>query len=231
MSTYSASVLIAEQLNEKWGVNWITPLTVQIFIVLSNPVRQFIAAFITQKKATLLVAKQKYIQQSMKGNTLADAMGKLRVATALLTNPISQFLKVFPLDTIVKDVVSPEVFAGSLTASTQAYTSTSASTQLNALSQLSPDFSDFIMQATGAIPLQIDASIINMIPGFAGFDFFQGINNFSDLASKIQDLEFRAARAIALSTYATAEAASIDTLLNKSDVYLDIITTLDTQGL
>lgn len=231
MSTYSASVLIAQQLNEKWGVTWITPLTVQIFIVLSNPVRQFVYAFITQKKATLLVAKQSFIMLSMKGNVLADAIGKLRIATALLTNPISQFLKVFPLDTIVKDIPSPEVFAGSLTSSTEAYTSSTESTQLNPLSQLSPDFADFITQATQAIPLQIDDSIVNMIPGFAGFDFFQGINNFSDLANKIQDLEFRAARATALSTYATAEAASIDTLLSKSDIYLDIITTLDTQGL
>lgn len=231
MSTYSASVLIAEQLNEKWGVTWITPLTVQIFIVLSNPVRQFIASFITQKKATLLIAKQNFIMLSMKGNILADAISKLRIATALLTNPISQFLKVFPLDTIVKDIPSPEVFAGSLTSSTQSYTSSTASTQLNPLSQLSPDFADFITQATNAIPLQIDASIVSMIPGFAGFDFFHGINNFSDLVNKIQDLEFRAARATALSTYATAEAASIDTLLSKSDIYLDIITTLETQGL
>jgi hypothetical protein len=229
--TYSVAKLIASQLNTKWNVTWITPLTVQIFIVLSNPVRKFIAAFIQQKKATLLIKKQQLAVDSQKGNALASNIASLRVATSLLMDPISQFLKVIPLDTLIKEIPEAEVFTGNMVSSVKSYTSYSSNTSMDVLSKISPDLSNFIAEAIGVIPLQISADTIAAITGFSGFDFFQGINNFSDLQSKLDDLEFRAARATAFSTYATAGLASVDTLINKSDIYIDIITTLDTQNL
>ena len=220
-SSNSLAKQISADLCIKWGVTWITPLLVQVFIVFSLPVRRFIYAFIQQNIATLKWQKQKLLLLALKGNGLATSINNLRAATVIMLEPVNQFLQMLPLDTILKEIPSAPDFTQGSAPSTKGQTTT-----LQSLSKLSTDLAGIIGDIITFIPMHLPPMVVSMDP-----DFFQGINSFSDLEKKIDELEFKLARATALSTYADAGSAYIDNLIQKAQVYIDIIITLDTAGL
>jgi hypothetical protein len=229
-SNYSLAQQISTQLNSKWGVTWITPLLVQVFMVFTLPVRRFVTVIIRQNIATLQVKKQKYVLDSLKGNSLAQSIENLRVATEIVLEPVNQFLQVLPLDTILKEIPSFSNFTQSTTTSIKDTVTTSTDNSLNSLSKISPELSSIISDILNFIPVKIPLQALSSTLGLNAFDFFDGINSFADLQEKVEDLEFRLARATALSTYANAGSSFIDNLLKKANIYIDIIETLDTNG-
>lgn len=100
----------------------------------------------------------------------------------------------------------------------------------SALKQI-PEFSELMSSLSKSVPFNIPASVGNTISEFAGFDFLEGVNSYQDLRDKIDELVFRAARAASLSTYASKSFYSIDDQVDKINKYLDIILTLNAEGL
>ena len=94
---------------------------------------------------------------------------------------------------------------------------------LDSVIKESPELSSLLQEITGAVPLSIPVTWATAIIGIGGFDFFDGITSFRDLTDKVDELRFRAARAIALSAYAQTGNSYIDNQMNKIDKYIDII--------
>jgi len=215
---------LATKMNEKWEVTFVTPMIVQIFIVLSKPVRETLYAFLQTQKAALNIQKAKLVRASLKSNHLADELSKLQTATAIALQPINQILKLMPLDTIIKEIPGAEEIIG------QTYDDIKRNITFDkftdTIARISPDFAEFFDSLTKFIPIKIALGAISNTFG-ANYEFFDGINNFQDLRERIEDLEFRLARTAALSSYAQAGSSYIDVQARKIDVYLDIISTLN----
>jgi hypothetical protein len=100
----------------------------------------------------------------------------------------------------------------------------------SALKQI-PEFSELMKSLSQSVPFNVPASISSQISEFAGFDFFDGVSSYQDLRDKIDELIFRSARASALSTYSSKATYYVDNQIDKINKYLDIIITLNAQGL
>jgi len=216
---------LAEAMNIKWAAPWVTATIVQIFIVLSKEVRDTLYAFLQTQKAALNTAKAKLVRQSLKGNGLAEQINSLQVATAISLQPITQLLKTMPLDTIINEVPWAQDFLGN------SYKNLSEEITfdkfMDGVSKISPDFADFINSLISFVPVKIALGAISNTFG-SNYEFFDGVQNFEDLRQRTEELEFRLARATALSSYAQAGSAYIDFQIKKINVYLDIIVTLNT---
>jgi hypothetical protein len=224
MSRYSVAKEISTELNTKWEVTWITPWVVQIFIVLSLPVRRFLVSTLRSQRALFLLKKQDVVLQTRKGDSLANQLFSLRAAASLALQPVSDVLRVFPLDTILKEIPDANQFIGNLTTDVTDISKVSINSALDYLSKLSPEIAKFLSESISFTPISINSS-------FEGFDAFDGVDSFQDLQDKIDELLFRTSRAVALSTYANSTSSYIDMLLKKFDIYIDIIETLDLRNL
>jgi len=219
---------ISAQMNGKWDVTFVTPLIVQIFIVLSKPVRESLFAFLQQQRAALNTQKGKLVRASLKGDGLANELAKLQTATAIALQPINQLLKIIPLDTIIKEIPGAEEIIGETYDDIK--DELTFDTFTDTLARIFPDFAAFIESLTKFIPVKIALGAISNTFG-SNYEFFDGVSNFQDLRERTEDLEFRLARVTALSSYAQAGSSYIDIQIRKVDVYLDIIATLNTSNI
>lgn len=215
---------IAADMNTKWGVTWVTPLIVQIFLVLSKPVREALYAFLQSQLAFLNVQKAKLVRQSLKGDGLAQQINALQVSTALALQPINQLLQVIPLDTIINEVPEAQELLGNSYQDIKG--EITFDKFMDGVSKISPDFAEFINSLLSFVPVKIALGAISNTFG-ANYEFFDGVQNFEDLRQRIEELEFRLSRATALSSYAQAGSSYVDFQIRKIQVYLDIIVTLN----
>jgi len=190
-----AQNLIAEN---GWDV---TPAYVQVFIVLSQPVRRAIYDLIESQEAALKIQRSSLQVLSKKGDVLGERIAIIQTAVDSALLPVRKALQIVPMDTLVNDFPALEDTAKSI--------------------------SDFLSNIVQATPLKIPA-LTAQIMGFGGFDFFEGVRDFKDLQNKLDDLEFRAARAASLSNYASTGLAYIDNLLSQITLYKDILNFLGT---
>ena len=215
---------IAEAMSIKWAAPWVTATIVQIFLVLSKEVRDILYAFLQTQKAALDTAKAKLVRESMKGNGLAEQINSLQVATAISLQPITQLLQLLPLDTIINELPDAQNLLG------DSYKNLSGELTfdkfMDGASKISPDFASFINGLISFVPVKIALGAISNTFG-SNYEFFDGVQNFEDLRQRIEDLEFRLARATALSSYAQAGSAFVDNQIAKIEVYLDIIVTVN----
>jgi hypothetical protein len=221
---------IAADLNAKWGVTWVTPLLIQIFIVISLPVRTKIYQFLIVQEAWLKVLIAEAVIKSQKWDYIAIQIEALRTALATVSAPINALLNVIPVDTIINAVPQVQSFLGNTNQVTNNATSTSSfNSTTDSLSKVSPAFSSFLQTLTQSIPVKIPAAAISDVLG-SGFDFFDGISSLKDLQNKLDDLIFRSARATAVSTYVGAGGSYLSNLLTQIQVYADLLLTLDSNN-
>ncbi|MFA5395648.1 MAG: hypothetical protein WC346_06450 [Methanogenium sp.] len=190
----SVAIKLANDINSKFKITWVTPLLVQIFIVISIKARDIIYAYLLGLKATLITRKAKVIKDTQKYNTIAEKLNDLRISTSIISEKINSILRVVPLDSTLS--VIPEVDV-------------------------------FLQTLTSGVPLKIPESAIFDTIGIGGFELLEGVVDYNSFREKIDEIEYRLTRATALSTYSQAGSAYIDNLLQKIDVYLEIIVTLN----
>ena len=89
-----------------------------------------------------------------------------------------------------------------------------------------PEFSEMLGELSNNVPLKIPYSIAAQITGLSGFDLLDGISSFQDLNDKIEEMIFRAARATALSNYASQSTFIVDNQVDKITSLIDILETL-----
>lgn len=94
-----------------------------------------------------------------------------------------------------------------------------------------PEVEDFLNLLTAAVPIKIPETALYGIAGVNGFELFEGVTDYRSLKAKIEEIEYRLSRAAALSNYAQAGSAYLDAQINKIDVYLEIIVTLNTDSI
>jgi hypothetical protein len=215
---------IAEQMDTKYGItqpSFLTPLIVQIFMVLTKPIREALYAYLQVQKAALNTAKAKLVRNALKADGLAEQLSVLQTTTAAAFQPITQFLQYLPLDTIIHEIPFAEEFVHKDAPKVDIF---------NTLADISPDFAEFLKSLADALPVKIPLSAISSMFG-ENFEFFEGIENFQDLREKVEELEFRLARTVAVSSYAQAGSSYIDIQLRNIDVYMDVLVTLNTGAL
>ncbi len=196
----ASSFEIAQSLVTQKG--WDIPASyVQLFIVLSTPVRRALYNLITSQEAALKIQRSSLLMLSKKGDVLAERIALIQTAIDNALLPVNSALQIVPLDTLVNDFPALESTAKAI--------------------------SEFLSNIVQATPLKIPSSVAQTM-GFGGFDFFEGIRDFKDLRNKLDDLEFRASRAAALSNYTSTGLAYIDSLLSKITLYKEILNFLGT---
>jgi len=232
MSSYNNAVTISNQLNEKWQITWVTPILVSAFIILpANTIRSFVKLSLQSAEVQLLIQMDTLRMFALKGNSLANGIASLQLITATLLAPINDFLSAIPKGTLVKDNPEAQLLASSFSREAKTFFSYALSTKLNSISNISTEISTLLSDITSLIPLKIPLEFLGAISGVGGLGFLNGVNSLADLQAKMEDLEFRAARATALSTYANAGISWVSNQLKKVDVYLDIILSLESLGL
>ena len=98
---------------------------------------------------------------------------------------------------------------------------------LDSVAKQSPDLSNLLKSVAEALPLTIPTTVVTSLAGIGGFDFFEGITDYKSLRNKLDDLLFDAARATALSNYANQANDYAKDILNRIEVYITIIDSLD----
>jgi hypothetical protein len=192
----SIAIKLADDINLKLGITWVTPLLVQIFIIISAKARDIIYSYLLGLKASLITQKAKIVKDTQKYNTIAQKLNDLRIATSIVSEKINSILRVVPLDSTLTAI--PEVNA-------------------------------FLETLVSGVPLKIPENAILNTMGIGGFELLEGITDYNSFRNKIDDIQYRLTRATALSTYAQAGSAYIDNLLQKIDIYLEIIVTLNSE--
>lgn len=91
----------------------------------------------------------------------------------------------------------------------------------------SPELEIIYKNIIDFVPLKIPASVVDFINDKIGADFFDGITKFSDLRDKLDELQFRAARASSLREYADKGVSFLNTQIDKLQKIVDILTVLD----
>lgn len=189
---------IANDVNSRFNILWVSPFLVQLFIALSQQVREVSYNYLQSLKATLMVKKAKVVRDTQKANDLAKYLAEFRVATNIVFGTIDSVLQIVPIDSTLKVI---------------------------------PEVEDFLNTLASDIPIKIPESALANISGLGGFELLEGVTDYRSLKHKIDEIEFRATRATALSNYAQAGSAILDNQIQKIDVYLDIIITLDSGSL
>lgn len=174
----------------------ISPSIVQLFIVLTTPVRRAIYTLIDSQEAALKIQQSSLLMLSKKSDVLAQKITVMQTAIDAALVPVNTALQIIPLDTLVND--------------------------FPALENTAKAIAQFLGQVVQSTPLKIPAPMAQVM-GFGGFDFFEGVKDFKDLQDKFDDLEFRAARAGSLSNYASTGLAYIDDLLNQITIFKTIL--------
>lgn len=94
-----------------------------------------------------------------------------------------------------------------------------------------PEVEEFLSTLGADIPIKIPDSAIFNVTGLGGFELLEGVTDYRSLKDKIDEMEYRLTRATALSSYAETGSSYVDSLLQKVDVYLAIIVTLNAEGI
>ena len=95
-----------------------------------------------------------------------------------------------------------------------------AALPLDTIVKSSPELVAILKNIVDSVPVKIPEVTATAIAGIGGFDFFEGITSYKDLRRKIQELEFRAARATALTNYASAGMFYLDAQIDKVKAYI-----------
>jgi hypothetical protein len=95
----------------------------------------------------------------------------------------------------------------------------------------SPSFQAVFGNVFNNIPVVIPPAMATALERYMGADFFDGIVSFSDLKRRIDLFLWRARKTLAATTYAERGERQARKLLDTIDVYLDIIETINTEGL
>ena len=98
---------------------------------------------------------------------------------------------------------------------------------LDSVVKQSPELSNLLKSIAESLPVTIPTTVVTSLAGIGGFDFFEGITDYKSLRNKLDDLIFDAARATALSNYANQANDYAKDILNRIEVYIDIIDSLD----
>jgi hypothetical protein len=98
---------------------------------------------------------------------------------------------------------------------------------LDSVVKQSPDLSNLLKSITEALPIKIPTTVATSLAGVGGFNFFEGVTDYKSLRNKLDDLVFDAARAVAFSNYANQANDYAKDILNRIEVYITIIDSLD----
>lgn len=101
------------------------------------------------------------------------------------------------------------------------------SVPLDSIAKESPEITSLMQRIADSIPLKIPTTIATTVAGFSGLDFFDGINSYQDLRDKLDDLEFRLARATSLSNYSSTGLAYLDSKLDEVRSYINLLNILN----
>ena len=186
----------AQDIAKQINIPWVTPSLVQFFMTLSGPVRVLLHAYLDSMIDSLEIEKGTLVALSLTGNKLSEKISAIRMEVNTVLDPINNILKVIPLDVAIAGL--PVV----------------------------QEFSSILKTAADSVPLKIPATQATIISGLGGFDFLDGISSFKDLQNKLDELNFRLARATALSNYANTASFLIDQQIDKLRAYISIIVTL-----
>jgi len=189
---------IADYINNKFAITWVSPWLVQLFIVFSLQIRDATYAYLMSLKSSLNSAKAKAVREAQKGDVIANQLAELRVATSIAFGTLDSILTIVPIDSVLKEI---------------------------------PEVEDFLQTLSANIPIKIPETALYGVAGIAGFELLEGVVDYKSLKAKIDEIEFRATRALALSEYAQTGSAYLDTQIQKVDVYLDILVTLNTRNI
>ncbi len=174
---------------------------IQFFIALSKPLRNTIRSYLEMMEAQLQVQKSKAIAEFKRGDFLSDKINKFRNAATIMLGPIDRLMQQIPIDSAINE--SPLL--------------------QDELVEQAQTLKDLI----GSIPLTISPEVLSQI-GFDDFSMFEGVNSYKDLRDKVDELEFRSARVVALSEYAVKGITYIENQLQKINIYKKIIEVLGT---
>jgi len=189
---------IASDINDQFNITWVSPFLVQLFIVMTQPVRLASYNYLMLLKNSLMVEKAKVVREAQKGDAIANQLKQLQVATAVAFGKLDAILTIVPIDSVLKVI---------------------------------PEVEDFLNLLAADVPIKIPEEALYGIAGVSGFELLEGVTDYRSLKNKIEEIEYRLSRATALSTYAQAGSAYLDSQINKIDVYLEIIVTLNTDNI
>lgn len=186
---------IAQYIEDTYNYT-VSPAICQLFYVLTRPFRRALLGYIEVLIAQLYVQKGAAVLLTKRGDVVSNNVKNLTTAVNTMLEPLDKFFATFPLDTVALEVYD-ELAIG------------------NAKDEVIGDIA-------GDVPLKIPASVwtaLKTASGVENLEFFNGINSYSDLRDKIDELEFRAARATALSNYAANGVAYYQNKIEKLEVY------------
>lgn len=196
---------ISKQLEEEYGWSVSSGL-IQFFYAISRPLRRAILQYLIVQEAQLHVVKTTMLATSRQGDVVSNKIKQVIIATNLLMEPVDKFIQLIPLDSVLQEY--PE--------------------EMQSISSAVASFMDSIISTIPvAIPENI-AATIKSVSGMEGFDFFEGVHNYKDLRDKVEELQFRAARATALSNYASAGIYALENKLSEIVKFKTILELLGT---
>jgi len=173
---------------------------IQFLFNLSRPVRQGLNTFIDTVISQLQIAKASAVMQSRRCDGISLRVQKFRTASLALLQTNNVILNALPLDTLYKE----------------------ASTDSTIKS-----LADFLTETVRSLPVYIPAPVVELL-GEEAKDFFSGVRTYQDLVDRIDQLEFKLARATAASTYAAQASSAADQYIQKLLQYKSAITLLGT---
>ena len=86
-----------------------------------------------------------------------------------------------------------------------------------------PLFGDQFTKLFGNIPVTIPTNPVTQAAGLDGFDVFSGVKNYRSLRAKLDEITFRAERALTVSDRANKISHDLDDSLSAIDMYLNIL--------
>lgn len=208
------SIAISKQIREKYGITspsdpyyYITSAaTVQIFLIVSDRVRSTIRDYLEVMNAQLEVYKTQLYLKINKFDIVSLGITEAINQLDIVLLPVENFLKLFPVDSIMATAVEEGLLTEPPGETKQA-------------------FSSFLNNIAGINPIKIPYSVVSYINGlgFDSVDFFSDVFTFKDLKNKIKILGFKLARASSISNTAATGVDYCESKLQENKIYLDIL--------
>jgi hypothetical protein len=98
---------------------------------------------------------------------------------------------------------------------------------LDSVFYATPELKDIYEDITSAVPLSLPTEVTDVINSVIGADFFEGVSSYSDLRDKLDELQFKAARATSLRNYADKGVVTCNSQIDKVQKIIDILVVLD----
>lgn len=210
----NSSIAISKQIREKYGITlqsdpyyYITSAaTVQIFLIVSDRVRSAVRDYLEIMNAQLEVYKTQLYLKINKFDVVSLGISEVIGQLDIILLPVENFLKLFPVDSIMDTAVEE----GTLT---------------EPPGETRQALSSFLGNIAGINPIKIPYSVVSYINGlgFDSVDFFSNVHTFKDLKDKIKILGFKLARASSISNTAATGVDYCEKKLQENKIYLDIL--------